>query len=181
MLISSLPTLSHPELCLRPIRAADLPIWADYLRQPQVYQHTSWNLQSERELDHNVWDSSTQTPDSPLRLAIARRDTDQLVGTIGLHTVSSQNKSCELAYDLSPSHWGRRIASCAAQTMVQWAHQQADMTRIQATVLLANTPSIAVIERCGFQKEGLLRSFRQVRGLAMDFWLYSHLAADEIK
>ncbi|MEO2219574.1 GNAT family protein [Chromobacterium vaccinii] len=49
------------------------------------------------------------------------------------------------------------------------------LARIQATVLPENTRSIRVLERVGFQREGLLRSYRMVRGPSRDFWMYSHI------
>jgi RimJ/RimL family protein N-acetyltransferase len=45
--------------------------------------------------------------------------------------------------------------------------------RIQGTTVLASLASQRVLERCGFQREGLLRNFRMVRGQSTDYWLYS--------
>ena len=44
---------------------------------------------------------------------------------------------------------------------------------IQATVLDTNQASVGVLERCGFEREGLLRHYRQVRGEPRDFWMYA--------
>jgi ribosomal-protein-alanine N-acetyltransferase len=42
-------------------------------------------------------------------------------------------------------------------------------------VLTSNSRSIEVLQRCGFKREGLMRSWRIVRGKPGDFWMYSHV------
>jgi [ribosomal protein S5]-alanine N-acetyltransferase len=175
VLFSNLPTIEHPEVTVRPIEANDLAIWSDYLRDPRVFEHTSWNLQAESELEKYVWEAQSQTPDSLLRLAIACVHTNRLVGTFGFHTVNGVHKSAELAFDVAPTHWGRGIATSVVHTSTRWAHASAGVIRVQATVLQSNARSSAVLERNGFLKEGLLRSYRQVRGRSGDFWMYAHV------
>jgi ribosomal-protein-alanine N-acetyltransferase len=175
VLFSDLPSIQHPDVCVRPIQADDLAVWADYLRDPRVYEHTSWNLESESELEKYVWEAHSRTPDASLRLAIACVHSDRLVGTFGFHTVSGVHRSAELAYDLAPTHWGRGIAVTAARAFTGWAHASAGVIRVQATVLHSNARSRQVLERSGFVQEGLLRSYRQVRGRPDDFWMYAHI------
>lgn len=175
MQFNSLPVLQHAHACLRLIEPADLPVWAAYLRLPQVYQHTSWNLQAVSELEPHLASRQVHQPDSPLRLAIACPHSHVLLGTIGFHTASALNKSAELAYDLAPEAWGRGIASAAAMTMTDWAHAEAGIIRVQATVLESNERSMAVLQRCGFVREGVLASYRQVRGQSGNFVMYSHV------
>jgi len=174
---NTLPESSHELVVLRPIVAADLPVWYEYLSQPAVYEHTSWDVHSPDNLAPYVWNPEAVTPSSLLRLAIATRSTDRLVGTAGFHTVSPQNRSAELAYDLTPSLWGRGIASDVCALLVHWAHAEAGVARVQATVLESNLRSACVLQRCGFECEGLLRSYRMVRGRLGNFHMYSHLAS----
>ena len=178
MLFSKLPTVEHPDVRIRPIEAADLAAWANYLRDPLVYEHTSWNLQSESELEKYVWEAQAHTSDSLFQVAIVCVRTNRLVGSIGFHTVSGAHRSVELSYDLAPTHWGRGIGTASANAFTRWAHESAGVTRVQATVLQSNARSRAVLARCDFLREGLLRSYRQVRGRPGDFWMYSHIEAD---
>jgi ribosomal-protein-alanine N-acetyltransferase len=101
------------------------------------------------------------------------------VGTFGFHTVSGEHRSAELTYDLAPTHWGRGIATAAAKAFTTWAHESAGVARVQATVLQSNARSQAVLERAAFQREGLLRCYRQVRGRPGDFWMYAHVIERE--
>ncbi|MHB8580669.1 MAG: GNAT family N-acetyltransferase [Ignavibacteriaceae bacterium] len=160
---------------LRPLESSDLQDWYNYLSMPVVFENTSWNVQSPNELIHHVWDTSAYTPSSSLRFAIALRKTNELIGTAGFHTVMPQNKSAELAYDLSPTMWGKGIATSICTSLVDWAHSHIGLVRVQATVLYSNDRSAKVLNKCGFEREGLLRSYRLVRGRAADFWMYSHV------
>ena len=137
---------------------------------------TSGNVQQASDLAHVVWKQEEFTASSPLRLAIALRASNALIGTAGFHTVSAQNASAELAYDIAPAYWGQGIASAVCTELVRWAHTAAHITRVQATALESNTRSMAVLERCGFQREGLLHAYRKVRGKHGNFYMYSHIA-----
>jgi len=178
MQFSALPRLTHDLVVLRPIAASDLPVWYGYLSMPMVFEHTSWNLRSQEDLSHYA-SAEPPTASSLLRLAIALRSGNQLVGTVGFHTVSPPNRSAEMAYDLSPAYWGKGIATQACSALVQWAHAHAGVVRVQATTLASNARSRGVLERCGFECEGLLKSYRMVRGRPGDFWMYAHVRAED--
>lgn len=176
MQFTRLPQSEHELVTLRAIEARDLPAWYGYLSLPSVFEHTSWNLASAQELAMHVWEPEAFTPATPLRFAVALRGTNELVGTAGFHTVSPQNRSAELAYDLSPSVWSKGIATYIANLLVSWAHEHVGITRVQAAVLESNSRSARVLERCGFEREGLLRSYRLVRGRPGNFIMYAHVA-----
>ena len=179
MQFSELPRSGHSLVDLRAIVADDIPAWFDYLRDPAVCEHTSWNVESAEECLAHVWSESTREPASPTRFALALRDSDRLVGTAGFHSVSPRHRAAELAYDLAPAYWGRGLATYACGVLTAWAHRSCGVLRIQAAVLRSNGRSARVLERCGYEREGLLRSYRMVRGTPGDFVLYSHLATME--
>ncbi|OYT88829.1 MAG: GNAT family N-acetyltransferase [Burkholderiales bacterium PBB3] len=176
MHFTRLPNLKHDLVCLRPLEASDMNDWYDYLRLPMVYEHTSWNVQAASELAPYAWSAQEHLASSPLRFAIALRSNNQLVGTAGFHTVSHINRSAELAYDIHPEFWGQGIATAVGAELVTWAHTCTNTLRVQATVLEANERSARVLARLGFAREGLLRSYRLVRGVPGNFYVYSHLA-----
>ncbi len=175
MQFTALPETDHPLVTLRPIVAADLPLWFGYLSLPAVHEHTSWKPLATAQLEHYDSERAQHTPSSVFRLAIADRSSGRMLGSIGFHTVSPENRTAELAYDLSPPAWGQGIASAMVRTLVDWAHGHVGLLRVQATALNSNARSLKVLERCGFEREGLLRSYRLVRGYPGDFWMYGHV------
>jgi ribosomal-protein-alanine N-acetyltransferase len=180
MYFTDLPELQHDLVYLRALEASDIDDWYDYLRLPVVFEHTSWNVQTATELAPNAWSAQALSASSPVRFAIARKSDNRLVGTAGFHTVSPLNQSAELAYDLAPGMWGRGIATAVCIELVAWAHTAAKIIRVQATVLESNQRSAQVLARVGFSREGLLRSYRLVRGVPGNFYMYSHVATDPV-
>jgi [ribosomal protein S5]-alanine N-acetyltransferase len=175
MHFASLPHLEHELVLLRAITVADIEPWFKYLTKAEVYEHTSWNVRDSDELSHYVWKQEDFTASSLLRFAIALRSNNELVGTAGFHTVSPEDGRAEMAYDMAPAYWGKGIARAVCAELVAWAHAEAAVTRVQATVLESNVRSVAVLERCGFRREGLLHSYRKVRGKQGNFYMYAHL------
>jgi ribosomal-protein-alanine N-acetyltransferase len=156
--------------------AGDLEPWFACLSLPRVYEHTSWNVQEPGELNHFAWKTTEFTACSPLRFAIAMRSNNELVGSAGFHTVSPENETAEISYDLAPDYSGQGIGKAVCAELVRWAHDAAAITRVQATVLESNTRSAAVLERCGFKREGLLQAYRKVRGRYGNFYMFAHVA-----
>ena len=167
------PSVDDAPYRLRPIASSDIAAWYEYLSIPEVVEHTSWNLKSPEDLKPLVDWYQSDAPSSAIRFAIQLRGGGPLIGTIGFHTISTLNRTAEIAYDLHPAHWGRGIASDCCRAAVKWGIEQRGFVRIQATALDTNIASVRVLEKAGFALEGKLRCYRIVRNQARDFWLYS--------
>lgn len=79
---------------------------------------------------------------------------------------------------MAPAYWGRGLATRLCEDVTRWGFDALDFIRVQATVFVGNERSDRVLLKCGFRHEGLLRSFRLVRGTPGDFNLYARLASD---
>jgi len=156
---------------LRELALQDAVAWSNYLSLPGAVEHTSWGDVSVEALQRQIADHARST--RCRRWAILDSH-DQLLGTVGLNDIDIEHHRAELAYDLSPDHQGRGLATGAARAVIAWAHPALGCVRVQATVLDSNLRSIAVLERAGMQREGVLRSYRHVRGQPRDFWMYAH-------
>ena len=171
--IAPIPDLDG--LVLRPVELSDIPAWYEYLALPLVVEHTSWNLESAEDLRPLIESYNSDDPSTAIRFAIQASE-GTFVGTIGFHTISTTNRTAELAFDLHPSWWGRGIAASCCRAAVSWGFSERNFFRIQATALDTNAPSIRLLERCGFTFEGKLKSYRIVRGVPRDFCLYATIA-----
>lgn len=178
MRVDAPPRSGFPGLSLRQLERADLDAWYAYLSNPDVVRHTSWNLRSRDDLLPLFDNVESADPDSIRRLAIVDTASGALAGTIGLHTVSTANRSAEIAYDLAPPHWGHGIASAVCEAVTAWAFADGGFMRVQGVVLTGNAGSARVLQKCGYRYEGLLRAYRMVRGTPGDFAMYARLATD---
>ncbi len=77
-------------------------------------------------------------------------------------------------YWLHPDYWGKGIATMAVSTALDYLRTHKHAQRIQAMVEPRNIASVRVLEKCGFQHEGLLRKFypTRYRGL-VDVHMYA--------
>ena len=168
---SSPPTLEVGAFRLRPFRPGDEAAWFNYLREPRVIEHTSFPVVDLGLVRGLVADCSRQ---GPYRWALANPQ-DLLVGTCGFSTWSLTHGHAELVYDLNPEYQHQGLMALAVNTVVRWAFSQLSFHRIHAFVMTSNRPSITLLERCGFQREGTLRAFRIARGNPRDFYLYARI------
>lgn len=164
---------SIPGFHVRPIQLSDAETWARYACLPEVKEHTSSTVASVADVQAMIQRSLAGEANSPIYFALTLEGGSDLIATVGFHTISAFNASAEITYDVAPSHWGRGIASSACKQATDWAFLEKGWHRVQATTLCSNVRSQRVLHRCGFEREGLLRSFRVVRGRPADYWLFS--------
>jgi RimJ/RimL family protein N-acetyltransferase len=163
---------------VRALREEDAAAWTAYLRDPAVTEHTSWPPVDLPLITSVVRRAiAAYAERSSCRCAVARAEDDRLIGSCGFSTWSDTHGMAELVYDLAAEHWGRGTMSAAVRALTGWAFASG-IHRVQAVVLPSNLPSARLLERCGFQREGLLRGYRRVRGTPRDFWMYSLLAPE---
>ncbi|AWH38587.1 N-acetyltransferase [Stenotrophomonas sp. ZAC14D1_NAIMI4_6] len=171
-----LPPSGHCHVRLRWLTRDDAPAWFRIISRPEIRAQTSWNISSPAGLDA-IFDALVPGAPSPeLRIGIAGED-NELLGTIGFHTINARHASAELAYELSPAVWGQGIATAVVGQVAAWGLQQFGWQRLQATVLDTNTASARVLVKCGFALEGRLRNLRRVGGVSRDFDVYSRVPA----
>ena len=139
-------------------------------------RHTSWRLDGPATLPALIRAYAEPARSDSMRLAIAGAGRQA-----GRHDRPERNlhpaPAREIAYDLAPTYWGRGVASEACRKLAEWALRDLGYARIQATVLDTNQASLRVLERCGFQREGLLHAIASRRRIAPLLDLRAHLAA----
>jgi len=80
------------------------------------------------------------------------------VGAVGLRPGEDVNRlSAEIGYWLGEEFWGRGIATEALAAVTEYAFQTLGMARVYAEVFEWNAASMRVLEKCGFEREGVLR------------------------
>ena len=167
------------EYVLRPLQPSDAAAWYAYLSDPEVTRLTSYQIKSDKTVSAMIEEYlAGYTQKTSTRWAIARKDSDTLIGTCGYYAWSASHSVAELGYDLSRSCWGKGIMSRAVQASIKWAFETLGTNRIQATVMVGNLSSASVLEKNGFLQEGTLREYKICRGQPCDFWMFALLRRD---
>ena len=66
----------------------------------------------------------------------------------------------------------------AILSVVHYAYERLDLSRIEAACLPENTASRALLEKCGFKYEGVAQSYLQINGRWRTHVLYAALRLD---
>jgi [ribosomal protein S5]-alanine N-acetyltransferase len=107
--------------------------------------------------------------------AIALRDTNKLIGTAGFNNISIVNLRAEISYDLDYNFWGKGIMLKSIKAILKFADNSLGIVRTQATVITDNQRSRNVLERCGFNAEGLLKKYEVVKNVHKDYLMYARV------
>jgi RimJ/RimL family protein N-acetyltransferase len=114
-----------------------------------------------------------------LELAVTEPgDEEAVLGCVSLFDVDAANASAATGYWLAPHGRGRGAATHAVRLLTGWALATLGLARIQLTCAPDNLASQRVAERCGFTREGLLRSHMAFKGGRRDTLVYGLVAED---
>lgn len=109
---------------------------------------------------------------------ITRHGDDKPIGTCTLFGIDRDNRRCLLGYGLTRALQGRGLASEAVKLAINYAFDEIGLHRIETDIDTRNTPSCRLVERLGFQREGLLRERWHVNNEACDSVLHGLLKTD---
>jgi RimJ/RimL family protein N-acetyltransferase len=112
-----------------------------------------------------------------IALAIVDAASGAVVGSCDLRRPEPRDPDlAEITILLAREARGRGVGSRALTLLVGWAVRDLQVQRIQAVVHPQNAASIAMFERLGFEREGLLRRLRPRATGREDRVLYAILA-----
>lgn len=101
-----------------------------------------------------------------------------IVGRIGMHHISQQNKIGEIGYWLADGLQGRGIITKCCKTLIQHGFTELGLNRIEIKCALGNDKSKAIAEKLQFKPEGILRQAEWLDGNFVDLYLYAMLKED---
>jgi ribosomal-protein-alanine N-acetyltransferase len=101
---------------------------------------------------------------------------DALIGGCGFDDFQvGKSHRAEVGYWLAKPYWGRGIMTAVVRRLCQHAFAEFGLVKITAHVFSHNPASARVLEKCGFQEEGLLRKHFLKDGQFLDARLFALL------
>ena len=177
---TSLSTINASRVSLRWISEQDVDALYRIFSHTEVMRYWSTPPLVDRNaavgLLHEIHDGFQRR--TLLKLGIARRTDDALIGTTTLFNLDFSNHRAEIGYGLDRAHWGNGYMHEALQALLVYAFDVLALHRIEADVDPRNSASIRTVERLGFQREGYLRQRWQVNGEIQDTLFYGLLRPD---
>jgi [ribosomal protein S5]-alanine N-acetyltransferase len=105
---------------------------------------------------------------------IFQKETGLLIGRVNLsNVVRGAWQNCTIGYFLGQSYNGRGYTTQAVRLACQFAFEEAGLHRIQAAVMPHNLASIRVVEKVGFNYEGMAKYYLNINEKWEDHKIYS--------
>ena len=99
---------------------------------------------------------------------------DKVIGSIGVFRCENIHfRTAEMGYYIGEPYWGKGIMTSAVKQTCQYIFEHTDIIRIFAEPFSENAASCRVLEKSGFQFEGILRNNAVKNGKVLDMRMYS--------
>jgi RimJ/RimL family protein N-acetyltransferase len=92
--------------------------------------------------------------------------------------IDAEAAEAELGYIVWPDARGRGVATESLRLLTEWAFRERGIERAYLYISVENGASKRVAERCGYVREGVLRSLYVKPGVREDVELWSRLRSD---
>ena len=170
------------------------------LRVPQMADYAEWAALREASRDFLTPWEPTWPPDDLTRASYRRRirryaedqrtDTayaflifrtqdSTLVGGLTLANIRrGVAQAGSIGYWVGQPYANQGYMSAAVRALVPFCFGSLRLHRLEAACIPTNKPSIALLEKCGFQREGYARGYLCINGAWQDHLLYARLKTD---
>jgi ribosomal-protein-alanine N-acetyltransferase len=107
------------------------------------------------------------------------REDGKIVGTINLSQIFRKGfQNAYLGYSLGVNYTGKGFMTEAVELILRFAFKELKLHRVEANVQPENLPSINVLRRCGFTKEGFSRKYLKIAGRWRDHERFAIIRED---
>ena len=156
----TLPTLTTERLILRPFSPTDASQVQRMAGAREIASVT-------KNIPHPYPDGAAETwiathqeryeTGQGLSLAVTLAGTGELMGAIGLVSISEAHRRGVIGYWMGVDYWGRGYCTEAGRRLVRFAFEDMDLHRVVSHHLARNPASGRVMQKIGMTHEGTLR------------------------
>ena len=183
--VSPEPLVRGEGLYLRPATPADYASWSRLRSASRAFLEPWEPTWPEDDLTQAAFRRRLRRQDEDLSrddayaFLIFDQTSDQLLGGITLGGVRrGVSQTGTLGYWMGAPHAGKGRMTRAVSAVVDFAFSKLRLHRVEAACIPDNAPSIAVLERNGFQREGYARGYLKIDGAWRDHVLFGLIESD---
>jgi RimJ/RimL family protein N-acetyltransferase len=172
--------IATERLVLRRFRASDAAALAAYRSAPEVARYQSWDAPFPAEKAVvAVRNFAAGTPDRPghFQYGIEHAADRVLIGDVYVR-LHDNLKQAEIGFTLAPAYQKRGYATEAVRAVLDRLFRLQGLHKVTGECDARNKASAALMERLGFQREGLLRQQTYIKGEWTDDLIYGLLGTE---
>jgi len=170
--------ISTKRLDLRPISSEDAEALYKYRSDAKTNKYQGWipdKLSDVYDFLRDRVSSEVNLYGTWFQMVIIKKDTQELIGDVGIHFLDSDKKQAEIGCTLDKNHQGNGYATEALRETINYLFYSLDKRRIVTSIDPRNKSSIKLMERLGFRKEGHFRESIFLNGQWLDDLVYAML------
>lgn len=112
---------------------------------------------------------------------LLRASDRRLLGGLTLSNVRrGVTQAATLGYWIAAPHAKKGHMTAAVRALLPFVFDDLQLHRLEAACLLTNEPSIRLLQRVGFRREGVARRYLKINGIWQDHILYALLETDPV-
>jgi RimJ/RimL family protein N-acetyltransferase len=141
-------------LMLRRSRPEDAKAIAGYRSDREVHRYQGWDRTDPDGVRAEIVEMNGRAPGAPggwIQFSVEDRETNGLVGDIGLSLADGEPGVIKIGYTMSPAFQGRGYATEAVGALIGYAFDTLDADLVRAYASAENVASIRVAEKVGMQ------------------------------
>lgn len=177
------PTLAGNRVTLRAPRFSDYHSWAN-LRQASSAFLQPWEPSwSKDELTRAAFSERRKRAVIDARVGsghvflIFDTQSNRLAGGITLGAIRfGVARSGQIGYWMGEEFAGKGLMQDAVRTLSSFGFERLELHRLEAACIPSNERSIRVLEKTGFEREGLLKSYLKIDGRWQDHLLFARIS-----
>jgi ribosomal-protein-alanine N-acetyltransferase len=181
------PALKGDRVMLRMPMAGDYHEWAALRAESRSFLEPWEPRWANDELDRAAWRqrlgryNEDFASGSAVVFFIFESAAATLVGGITLGNIRhGVSQAGQVGYWIGERYAGRGFMLDALNLLASYSFDTLRLHRIEAACIPGNARSIRVLEKAGFTREGLLRSYLRINGNWQDHYLYALIADDRM-
>ncbi len=183
--VSPEPLLRGEGLYLRPATPTDFSSWSRLRAASRAFLEPWEPTWPDDDLTQAAFRRRLRRQDEDIArdeayaFLIFDQTSDEMVGGITLGGVRrGVSQSGTLGYWMGAPHAGKGRMTRAVAATVEFAFVKLRLHRVEAACIPDNAPSIALLERNGFQREGFARGYLKIDGAWRDHVLFALVESD---
>ncbi|QQX26907.1 GNAT family N-acetyltransferase [Heyndrickxia sporothermodurans] len=156
------PSIETERLILRELTVEDAHNLYSYYSDREISKYLDWfGPQSEEQAIKMIRYWAKQYQEGTfMRFGIALKTDNKIIGTIPINPVRGTFEwklPIVIGYELSRVYWNQGLMTEALKAVITYVFEELNNHRIIAEVFPENQASLKVLEKLGFQEEGLLK------------------------
>ena len=157
---SVFPTLAGERTVLRELDLADSDDLFAFRSDPEVQRYNSAPMQDPAEAAALIDELRAEyAAHQAVHWAVTLRGDSRVLGLMGLAAWEKYHRRAEIGYDLRRDQWGRGLATDAVRAILTFGFTRLDLHRVEAQTIADNHASVRLLQRLGFQLEGIRRQY----------------------